>query len=157
MTTDKRNIRQKLAEYLGELISVYHRFRGCDIGRNVRISKSAILDRSNPKGIHIGNNVRVLIEAMLIAHDYECEALKGYKMNSDIYIGNNCVIGGRAMILPGVHIGSNVYVAAGCIVTHSLPCNCMAAGNPARIIRIGTIISDNGQILDKGEKVKTKV
>ena len=54
---------------LGEVKSVYHGFRGYDTGRNVRISKSAILDRLNPKGIHIDNNVRVLIEAMLIAHE----------------------------------------------------------------------------------------
>jgi len=71
----------------------------------------------------------------------------------DTYIGDNCVIGGRAMIMPGVRIGNHVYVGGGSIVTHDVPDHCIVAGNPARIRRRGTVISDKGQIVERGEKV----
>lgn len=54
------------------------------------------------------------------------------------------------MIMPGVRIGNHVYVAGGSIVTRDVPDHCMVAGNPAKIRRRGTLISDKGQILEKG-------
>lgn len=52
-----------------------------------------------------------------------------------ITIGNNVWIGARAMIMKGVTIGDNTVVAAGAIVTRSLPENVLAGGIPARVIR----------------------
>ena len=127
--------------------------RGCDVGQNCSISKSAIIDRAHPKGIHIGDNTRVLFEAVILAHDYSRGALEGQSMWCDTRIGHHCVIGGRSMIMPGVTIGNHVYVGGGSIVTHDVPDHCMIAGNPAVIKRKGTIISDKGQIIVKGEKV----
>ena len=46
------------------------------------------------------------------------------------------VLGGvHVTILPGVHIGSNVVVAAGAVVARDIPDNCVAAGVPAKKIR----------------------
>lgn len=39
------------------------------------------------------------------------------------------------MVTPGVHIGNNVVIGAGSVVTKDIPDNMMAAGNPCRIIR----------------------
>lgn len=150
---EKLSLRQKISRWIGSLTVQYHRLRGCEIGTNCHISRRAILDRANPKGVHIGNNTRVLLEAMIIAHDYSRGALEGRSMWCNTRIGNNCVIGGRAMIMPGVTIGNHVYVGGGSIVTSSLPDNCIAAGNPARIVRKGTQINDRGQIVVKGDKV----
>lgn len=102
--------RQKISRWLGSLVVVYHRMRGCHIGDNCHISRHAILDRANPKGVYIGNNVRVLIEAMVLAHDYSRGQLENHSMWVDTRIGDNCVIGGRSMIMPGVTLGSHVYV-----------------------------------------------
>lgn len=150
---EKFSLRQKISKYYSRGISAFHRMRGSEIGDNTLISKSAILDRANPKGIHIGSNTRIYIEAMILAHEYARGAMDEYSMWCDTYIGNNCVIGGRAMIMPGVKIGNHVYVGLGSIVTHDVPDHCIVAGNPARIIRKGTIINDRGQILERGEKV----
>lgn len=76
-----------------------------DIGKNCRISWKAHLDKSvNPKGIHIGDNTWVLSGAMILAHDH-CRSLKAYT-----YIGKNCVIGVRSIIMPGLSVGNQVVI-----------------------------------------------
>lgn len=39
------------------------------------------------------------------------------------------------MITPGVKVGNGVVIGAGSVVTKDIPDNCIAAGNPARVIR----------------------
>lgn len=52
-----------------------------------------------------------------------------------VTIGNNVWLGSRVMVLKGVTIGDNTVVAAGSIVTKSLPPNVVAAGIPAKVVR----------------------
>lgn len=49
--------------------------------------------------------------------------------------GTNVWIGGSAVILPGVSIGSNVVIGEGSVVTRDIPDNRVAAGNPCRVLR----------------------
>lgn len=53
----------------------------------------------------------------------------------EIVIGNNVWIGDKATILAGVIIGDNVIVAANAVVTKDVPCNCVVAGVPAKIVK----------------------
>ena len=64
------SFRQLLNRYVCKTMVVYYRLCGYDIGENCRISRSAILDRAHHKGVHIGDNTRVLMEAMILAHDF---------------------------------------------------------------------------------------
>lgn len=51
-------------------------------------------------------------------------------------IGNNVWLGENVVIMPGVTIGNNVTVGANAVVTKDLPGNCVAAGVPAKILRM---------------------
>lgn len=111
-----------------------------DLGRGVRIAKAAHLDKSiNPRGIHIGNNTWILNGAFVMAHDH-CRSLR-----ADTYIGHDCVIGVNAIIMPGVHIGDEVIIGSGAIVTKDIPSNSIAAGNPAKVIKTNIHVK-NGQL-----------
>ena len=59
----------------------------------------------------------------------------GYQFNRDVRIGRNCWIGAGAVILPGVTVGDNTVIGAGSVVTHDIPENSVAVGNPCRVIR----------------------
>ena len=59
----------------------------------------------------------------------------GYEYGIDITIGDNVWIGGNVVITPGVKVGNGVVIGAGSVVTKDIPDNCIAAGNPARVIR----------------------
>ena len=50
-------------------------------------------------------------------------------------LGDNVWLGGGVIVCPGVTIGDNSVIGAGSVVTHSLPANVIAVGNPARILR----------------------
>lgn len=54
---------------------------------------------------------------------------RGIQVGDDVWIGNNVII------LDGVRIGNGSVIGAGSIVTHDVPPNSVAAGNPAHVIR----------------------
>ena len=52
-----------------------------------------------------------------------------------VTIGDNVWIGGSVTILPGVTIGDNVTIGAGSVVVADIPSNCVAVGNPCKVVR----------------------
>ena len=52
-----------------------------------------------------------------------------------VSIGRNVWIGGGSIILPGVSIGDGTTIGAGSVVAKSVPANCLAVGNPCRVVR----------------------
>ena len=62
-------------------------------------------------------------------------AMREYMYCDPVTIGNNCWIGAGSVICPGVTIGENSVIGAGSVVTRDIPANCIAAGNPCRVIR----------------------
>lgn len=147
-------IRGKLWKVITSLYPKYLRlYYGMNIGTNTIIARTVHLDKNiNPQGIHIGNNVWILRNAMILAHDH-CRGVGGKGCLFDTYIGNNCVIGVNSIILPGVTIGEHCIVAAGAVVTKNVPSHSVVAGNPAVVIKTGVIISDSGQIIESGKKL----
>jgi exopolysaccharide acyltransferase PssR len=109
----------------------FNRAWGMDIGANCRISLSAKLDKTNPRGVHIGESTTLDARACILTHD-QCRSLV-----ADTWVGKQCHIGMRSIIMPGVRIGDNCVVAPASVVLRDVPANCMAAGVPARVIEEG--------------------
>ena len=135
------SLRSRLWTYVSNAYPVMlRRIYKMDLGKDVRIAHKAHLDKSiNPKGIHIGDRSWVLNGAFVMAHDH-CRALK-----TDTFIGSDCVIGVNAIIMPGVHIGNEVIIGSGAVVTKDIPANCIAVGNPAKVIKTDIHVR-NGQL-----------
>lgn len=84
--------------------------------------------------IYIGKNTSFGFDVMVITSRHEIG--HGNVIIADpIHIGNNVWIYARSIILQGVTIGDNSIIAAGSVVTHNIPSNCLAGGNPANVIR----------------------
>ncbi len=109
----------------------FTRLFGMDIDPSAQLSLSAKLDRTFPRGVHIGPDSYVAFEARILTHD----RVRGLYLHTRI--GRNCFLGGRSMILPGVTIGDGSIVGAGSVVTRDVPPRCIVAGNPARVIKSG--------------------
>ena len=115
-----------------------------DIHPTVELSLSAKFDLTHPGGIHIGAHTYIAFEARILTHDMT------RKKKMPVRIGENCFIGGRSLIMPGVTIGNSCIVGAGSVVTKSVPDNCIVAGNPARILREGVELLSYGRLPEAG-------
>ena len=115
----------------------YARYKGVKVGINCRIYTGKSFG-SEPWLISIGNNVTITSGVVLLTHDGSLWLMNDEKgrryMFRRVSIGNNVFIGVNSIIMPGVKIEDNVIVAAGSIVTKSVPKGVIIAGNPAKII-----------------------
>ena len=99
-----------------------------DIGEGTVVSFSAKLDKTNPRGIHIGKYTVVSFGAAILAHDWVNNRL------SDVRIGDNCFIGAHSIVLAGVTIGDNCIIGAASLVVRNVPSGSLVTGNPARVV-----------------------
>ena len=92
---------------------------------------------SEPYLIRIGSHCQITAGAKLYTHGGAGAVRRWYpKFDTfgKVIIGDYVYIGNDAKIMPGVTVGDNVLIAAGSIVTKSIPSNVVVAGNPARFI-----------------------
>lgn len=125
-------------------IAFLNTFWGMKIDPTARISFSAKLDTTNPKGVHVGKQSYVTFGATILCHDMT----RGLYL--DTRIGRYCFIGARSLIMPGVTIGDESIVAAGAVVTRDVPPRSIVAGNPATVIRSDIEVGPYGRFLSAG-------
>lgn len=109
---------------------------GVAVGENCRIYISDF--GSEPWLISIGNKVTVTSGVKFITHDGSTWLFSDEKGRRFLYrqiiVKNNVFIGIDAILLPGVIVEDNVIIAAGSVVTKSIPEGVIVGGNPAKII-----------------------
>lgn len=118
--------------------------KGLKIGKGCSLVPPGPDFGSEPYLIEIGDNTTVSFDVAFVTHDAGTRVLRnlakpGSKeketvIYGKIKIGNNCFIGCRSTILPGVTIGDNTIIGAGSIVNRDIPANSVAAGVPCKVI-----------------------
>ncbi len=153
-STDSARLRELLEQLLGSMgqggwvtgpIFVDYG-ENIHLGNNVEINMNCVfLDCNRIEiGDHTGLGPGVHIYAVThpthprerLSGGSACDQIAFWRSyTAPVTIGRNVWLGGGVIVLPGVTIGDGTSVAAGSVVTKSLPANCLAAGSPARVIR----------------------
>ncbi|MFB1055796.1 sugar O-acetyltransferase [Vibrio diabolicus] len=114
----------------------------CDYGSNIHVGDNfyanfgcVILDVAEVK---FGKNCLLAPQVGIYTATHPLDPIErnnGLELAKPITIGDNCWIGGHAVINPGVTLGNNVVVASGAVVTKSFGDNVVIGGNPAKVLK----------------------
>ena len=125
----------------------------CEYGINIHCGNDVIINMNctfvDNNRIDIGNNVLIASDVKIYTathttdvvgrtNSQENKKISGCfcrTFSRPVRIEDNVWIGGGAILLPGVVIGRNSVIGAGSVVTRSIPENCVAVGNPCRVIK----------------------
>jgi len=94
--------------------------------------------------ILIGHDVEIAADCGFYSYDHRTDQdlpimQQGLRTKGDIVVGDGAWLGHRVTILSGVTIGEGAMIAAGSVVTSNIPKNAIAAGSPARVIKVRNI------------------
>lgn len=149
---EKTAILRELFAKIGKNVSVGLPFI-CDYGRNISLGNNVSINMNctfvDCNKITIGNNVLIASNVQLYTATHPVELIDRLTPDWDengkeyfcrtyalpITIGDGCWLGGGVIVLPGVTIGSGSVIGAGSVVTKNIPSNCVAAGNPCKVLR----------------------
>ena len=150
--TEKREaILRELLGGIGENVEIDTPFH-CDHGNNIFIGNNVIIGINctfvDNAVIRIGNRVLIASNVQFytsshpvlpqerLAPDWKEKGTTFFRTYArPIEIKDNVWIGGGSILLPGVTVGENSVIGAGSVVNRSIPANCVAVGNPCRVIR----------------------
>ncbi len=125
-------LRTRAAQAAVALLRLYYtRVWGMTIGRGTRISLSARLDKTNPRGVVIGEYTALTFNSAVLTHDFI------NRQHKTTRIGSYCFIGAGAVIFPGVTVGDHCIIGSNAVVMRDVPPHSFAMGNPARVITQG--------------------
>lgn len=114
----------------------------CDYGYRIKVGENfyanhglVILDAG---GVTFGRDVFIAPSCGFhtSGHPIDFERRnQGLEYAYPIVVGDNVWIGAGVQVMPGVTIGSNVVIGGGSVVVKDIPSNCVAVGNPCKVIR----------------------
>lgn len=109
-----------------------------DCGNNVKLGNNVYfnhdVDMMSLGSITVEDGVMVGPECGFFTVNHEPRNIRVVK-TKPIHIKKNAWLGARVSVLPGVTIGENAIIGTGAVVTKDIPDNCIAVGNPARVIK----------------------
>ncbi|MFT8670001.1 MAG: sugar O-acetyltransferase [Liquorilactobacillus hordei] len=135
------SILKKLFRSIGADVYIEPNFM-CTFGFNISLGNNFFANHDvtmlDFAPITIGSNVNIAPKVGFYTANYleEPAARRAKQMIArPITLEDGVWIGGSAVILGGVTIGENSIIGAGSVVTHDIPKNVIAVGNPARVLR----------------------
>ena len=149
---EKQALLKEMFGSIGRRVSVGHSFN-CDYGCNIHIGDNVTVNTGctfvDCNRITIGSNVLIAPDVRIYTatHPVELdERLTPVETPSGIdyirhtfalpvTIGDGCWLGGGVIVLPGVTIGAGSVIGVGSVVSKDIPENCLAVGNPCKVIR----------------------
>ena len=137
----KKEILNKLLGKTGKNYLIEPNFY-CDYGYNIELGENfysnhnlVILDCAK---VTFGDNVFLGPNCGFYTAEHPIDPIERNKLleyAKPIVVGNNVWIGGNVTVIAGVTIGDNVTIGAGSVVVKNIPSNCVAVGNPCKVIR----------------------
>ena len=113
----------------------------CDYGSNIELGERVFFNFNcivlDVCRVTIGDYTMFgpAVQLLTPLHPLNAELRRKQEYGKPIEIGSDVWVGGGALILPGVRIGSRSVIGAGSVVTRDIPDGVFAAGNPCRVIR----------------------
>ena len=136
----RRRIVRELFAAGGESVTVQPPFF-CDYGANIELGERVFFNFNcivlDVCRVTIGSFTMFgpAVQIYTPLHPLDPIARRGREFGKPVWIGSDVWVGGGAIILPGVSIGSRSVIGAGSVVTRDVPEGVFAAGNPCRVIR----------------------
>ena len=132
---------EELLGAVGEGVVVQPSLR-LDYGYNVRIGAGTFVNYDcvllDVAPIMIGEDCQIATRVQLLTATHPVDPVvrrAGWESGAPIELGDNVWLGGGAIVLPGVSVGTDTVVGAGAVVTRDLPAGVVAVGSPARVLR----------------------
>jgi maltose O-acetyltransferase len=113
----------------------------CDYGSNIRLGDRVFFNFNcvvlDVCPVTIGDFTLFgpAVQIYAATHPMDAQARRKRESGKPVEIGADVWVGGGAIILPGVKIGSRAVIGAGSVVTRDVPEDVFAAGNPCRVVR----------------------
>ena len=139
-TEERRQILTQLFGRGGDTVWMQPPFF-CDYGSNIELGERVFFNFNcivlDVCPIRIGSFTLFgpAVQIYTPMHPFNAALRRQQEYGKPIEIGSDVWVGGGAIILPGVRIGSRAVIGAGSVVTRDVPDGMFAAGNPCRVIR----------------------
>jgi maltose O-acetyltransferase len=139
-TEGRRHILRELFAVGGDTVWMQPPFF-CDYGANIELGERVFFNFNcvvlDVCRVRIGDFSLFgpAVQIYTAMHPFDAELRRRQEFGKPVEIGSDVWVGGGAIILPGVRIGSRAVVGAGSVVTRDVPGGVFAAGNPCRVIR----------------------
>lgn len=137
---DRRRLLRELFGRGGESVWMQPPFF-CDYGANIELGERVFFNFNccvlDVCRVSIGDHTLFgpAVQIYTPMHPWNAVERRTRESGKPVEIGSDVWVGGGAIILPGVRIGSRTVIGAGSVVTRDLPGDVFAAGNPCRVIR----------------------
>ena len=138
---DYRHVLEEMIPDVPESVTILPPFH-CDHGNGVHLGEGVFVNYNgmflDAGDITIGAHTLIGPNCSLYTPQHPIDYLQRRKTLESAFpikIGEDWWLGGNVTVCPGVTIGDRTVIGAGSVVKHDIPSDCMAAGNPCRVIK----------------------